>query len=342
MKQISPQELFKCIEELLACDAFELHITPSSDDGLDIYIPYMMNDALECYFFMTSVQMKGHYVKELSNKTAVELLETQTLPALIFRQDSNNVFTIWFKQCHQILNCYRYDQTGHFWRQGAEHWRRLVYIVGTIYDKYEYMGDTVCNKKELALLPLMEFAPFRMYSPINDSIDDYYYDTKSGITCIRELAREANDSFYLFLLRIYEIFPFSFVTRILGYFLNQPGRIKLYQNIYQKIIDASCSYSERSYPDHLAKQIQLERESADRTLKHHGFSGTYPLFNKNNTQIYAVEEHPFTILEAQDYSFRIQFMVSETKASRHPLHFGFFHKSGNTGRIEKNLHFLDS
>ena len=113
MKQISPQELFKCIEELLACDAFELHITPSSDDGLDIYIPYTM-----------------------------------------------------------------------------------------------------------------------------------------------------------FLLRIYEIFPFSFVTRILGYFLNQPGRIKLYQNIYQKIIDASCSYPERSYPDHLAKQIQLERESAfSRLLK---------------------------------------------------------------------------
>ena len=58
-------------------------------------------------------------------------------------------------------------------------------------------------------------------------------------------------------------------------------------------------------------------------------------------QIHAVEEHPFTILESENFSFRIQFMVSETSASEHPLHFGFFKKNGNRGRVEETLDFLN-
>ena len=49
----------------------------------------------------------------------------------------------------------------------------------------------------------------------------------------------------------------------------------------------------------------------------------------------AVEEHPFTIFEAEDFVFRIQFMVSVSSKENQILNFGFFKGRGNKGWIEK-------
>ena len=46
-----------------------------------------------------------------------------------------------------------------------------------------------------------------------------------------------------------------------------------------------------------------------------------------------MEEHPFTILEAKDFPFRIQLMVSETAGSCRGLNAGFFDAKGNRGQI---------
>ena len=54
----------------------------------------------------------------------------------------------------------------------------------------------------------------------------------------------------------------------------------------------------------------------------------------------AVEEHPFTIFEAEDFVFRIQFMVSVSSKENQMLNFGFFKGRGSKGWIEKKIENL--
>ena len=187
----------------------------------------------------------------------------------------------------------------------------------------------------------MEFAPFRMYSPIRESLDDYYPETAAGLSVMRTYAKAVNDHLLLFLLLLYKYFPGRFTSSIIFRSMNRPKRSRLYEYIYKKMTEASKKYPERCYFSELDTLISDERTSVEQNLKSCGFSGTYPLFHRGNQQILAVEEHPFTILEAEDYSFRIQFMVSTARGADHPLNYGFFKKMGNTGQIEKDLGFLD-
>ena len=82
-----------------------------------------------------------------------------------------------------------------------------------------------------------------------------------------------------------------------------------------------------------------------------GFSGQYPLFKKVNgkrrMEVLAMEEHPFTVLESEQFRFKIQFMVSETNAAHGAdcqtaaaLNAGFFRKRGNRGWIAKDINAI--
>lgn len=363
MTLISLDELQKYLSEILACDAFELHT-----DSENAYIPYMMNDALECYLHFSGIQLTGHYLPDFEGETTFELISSETRPGIIFRQGTENLFTLWFSSCCRALACYRYDQIGHFWVEGQEHWRRLVYIVGTIWDKYEYMGGQVCTEAEQKLLPLMEFAPFRMYSPIHgfeapmesagsaasavaalldfprgprtprrslDPLAAIYPDSRRGLETMTALAREADDRFFLFLLYLYRRLPFSWMKKTLHRAMNRPGRIPLYELLFQKIQDAASVYPARDYGPARNERICRMRSEVSRRMQEQGFSGQYPLFQKGRFQILAMEEHPFTILEASDFDFRIQLMESETAVEDFRTNAGFFQKKNNRSRISQ-------
>ena len=115
----------------------------------------------------------------------------------------------------------------------------------------------------------------------------------------------------------------------------------LYELIANKVSEASAFYPTRNYSDEIANKIKQTREEITSTLKAKGFLGSYPLFTKNTMQIFVAEEHPFTILDWEHYSFRTQFMVSTSNKPCEQLHYGFFSKSGNVGRIETSLNFLE-
>lgn len=341
MNKLSLKELENYIKEILECNAFELHSdnhsyteTDNPNSYSNYYIPYMMNDALECYILLKNCRMTGKFLADIKEKMHIECISN----AIIFHQGTENVFTLWFEETFLILKCFRYDRIGHFWVNGAEHWRRLVYIIGTMYDKYEYMGNQVCNKKEMALLPLMEFAPFRMYSPIHESLDQYYMESKDSLKCISALARQVKDRKFLALLKLYAIIPSHIMKNVLFHALNHPNRQKLYELIFYKVQEASMEYPERSYHPALNIEIENARKQVTQQLHQAGFHGSYPLFHKENQQILAMEEHPFTILEAKDFSFRIQFMFSEVSKDKEipqalPLNIGFFHKKNYRCRI---------
>lgn len=337
----------------------------------DYYIPYMMNDALECYLILKNCHMTGEYIppdenegredlgEDFENHTTGELIQEENRQGLIVRQGQQNTFTLWFSELQEEMNCYQYHRIGHFWVSGQEQWRRLVYMVGTIYDKYLYMvpsmgawSETVCNAQEQELLKLMEFPPFRRWSPIGTSLESAYPSTLEGILCMKQFAKEAGDSTYEKWLSFYEKqfrsrekasqpsrFFRNMVIHLLKRGLTQallsPKREALYERIHQKINEASQLYQERHYPALLEQEIQQKRENVHKALIKEGFQGNYPCYKKENQQIYAVEEHPFTILEAETFKFRIHLMVSQTGKNGESMQSGFFRGRGNKGYIIK-------
>lgn len=341
-EKISSERLQAYLEEILACEALELHQSVKQEEQtISYYIPYMMNDAMECYLLLTGGRMVGEFLPELQGETSVGYTEYSGTKGLIFRQGEGNVFTLWFEECFRVLQCYRYDQIGHFWVEGQEQWRRLVYMIGTMHDKYHYMGEPVCNEQEKELASLMHFGPFRYYSPVNMSLDDYYEDTKAGLETMRKLTEEAGDRRFLRWLDWYERLPFrSRINGILAKKLNHPARCRLYEQIAGKVQNASSLYASREYPEELDEEIRSQRQKVGKELEKRGFSGEYPLFYKGNLQVLAMEEHPFVVLESEYYKFRIQFMVSETKKGSSRWNEGFFEKMGNRGWIARDLNGL--
>ena len=212
-------------------------------------------------------------------------------------------------------------------------------MIGTIFDKYTYIGDVACNAEERELLSLITFAPFRYWSPVREDLESKYPDAVVGIQCMQKLAEEAGDiayrrmtEVYLFLYRL-RIFPMGFLTRKLARELNKPARTVLYELIYNKVCKASAQYLERDYGESLNQKIREKRSRVEQELQMQGFYGQYPLFRKENEMILATEEHPFTVLESDDFSFRIQLMVSKTKDVNPTLNAGFFDGADRSGTI---------
>lgn len=335
-------EVYKKLAEIMKYQVFELYSDTDENERKSYYMPYMMNDALECYLILENCRITGKYLSEFKGEMTGYLAENDGSVALIVRQGENNVFTLWFEEIKEEMRCYQYHQIGHFWVKGQEHWRQLVYIIGTIYDKYEYLGDSVCTDKEKELLPLMEFAPFRKWSPIKESLDEKYQDTIDGVRYMELLALEAGDRIIKMLLKYYQKNPFLWIKRLIEYLLCSRNGKGIYEIIWKKVETASLEYSQRDYGEKLNTEIVKQRQEITEILESRGFCGTYPFFQRGRVQIVAAEEHPFTILEAEDFNFRIQFMVSVSKDDSKIRNSGFFKGRKNRGWIEKDLEFLEN
>lgn len=335
---IAMKRLLEYLEELIACNALELVRRPESD-STNIYIPYMMNDAVECYLILKGCKVTGDMPERIPQGTSLQSTENGSKRGIIICLPDGSRISLWFLECEKVMELYQYHQIGHFWMKGQEQWRQLVYMIGTIFDKYTYIGETACNAEERELLPLITFAPFRYWSPVHEDLESRYPDAVAGIQCMQKLAQEAGDraykritGVYLFLFRL-RILPMGLLTRKLARALNKPARTALYELIYNKVYKASAQYQERDYGETLNKKIREKRSRVEQELNMQGFSGEYPLFQKENEMILATEEHPFTVLESEDFSFRIQLMVSKMKDAKPALNAGFFDGNDRSGTI---------
>lgn len=335
-------DAYRKLAEIMKHQVFELHSHTDENGMQNCFIPYMMNDALECYLILKDCRITGRYLPGFAGKTEAYLTENNGSDVLVMKQGEENVFTLWFEELQENLCCYQYHQIGHFWVSGQEQWRQLVYIIGTIYDKFEYLGTEVCTEEEIELLPLMEFAPFRAWSPVNESLDEHYPDTLEGVDYMRKLALECGNKRFAKLLDFYKKKPAIWLERLIENFLTGTKGMGLYRITCEKVKAASEGYPQRDYGAAVNTEIQKQREKVTQTLHSKGFQGNYPCFQRDDMQIVAAEEHPFTILESEDFNFRIQFMVSESKLDFAVVNAGFFKGRGNRGWIEKDLKFLDS
>ena len=306
------KEPFRHLAEILRADAFEITLNKETGDYL---IPYMMNDAVECYLRLQQARFTGEFLAD-EKVLSAQVAKEQDRYILVIRQESGNTFTVLFHEIEELCQRYQYHRIGHFWVKGQEHWRRLVYMVGTVYDKYQYLGSEYCNSQERKLLKMMEFAPFRYWSPIHESLDKYYTDTQEGLEIMWELAGEAGDWFYQKMVRIYGVLKCRWMSGVLSRMLLLSGRQKLYHLIEQKIEAASMEYPVRDYGEKRNLEIEEIRHRIAAVLKEKGFEGSYPVFIKNNMlKIQVVEEHPYVIsdMEYEDFEFRIHLMVWDEK-----------------------------
>lgn len=204
----NPSEEFSMLNEIFEQQVFELCIHEENGQKA-YYIPYMMNDALECYLILEHCRMTGEYQPETDENEeegpcSGQLEEKDDIFGLIVRQGQDRVFTLWFRSIRKVLKCYQYHAIGHFWQEGQEQWRRLVYILGTIHDKYQYLGEEVCSREEQELLKLAEFSPLRRWSPLGDPAEPPAPSSEEGIEAMKALARETGDRAYERLLMLYE------------------------------------------------------------------------------------------------------------------------------------------
>lgn len=339
-----PKE-FEKLAEIFRQEVFELYESESAKTEKDYFIPYMMNDAVEDYLVLKNCRLVGRYLteKELEadsksedgeGKISGKAAREGESYVLIVRQGNDNVFTLHFQEIEERVKYYQYHQIGHFWVKGQEQWRQLVYQIGTIYDKYEYLGEAACNEEEMQVLRLMEFPPFRFWSPVSESLEDKYDFTDEGLEAMEEIAHRAKDARYVKWIRLYRKLPVGWVEKILSRRLLSHEREGLYQWICEKVKAGSEKYPERDYGEKLNDEIHKKREKIHQMLLAKGFQGTYPEYRREGMQVIAAEEHPFTLMEFEDFRFRVQFMVSECgKDQENKKNCGFFWGKGRRGSI---------
>ena len=325
-------QMQKKLETIFEHQVFELCGPFATETGNDYYVPYMMNDALEDYLILKNGRMVGEYLHDTELEQQMQLAEDENGFVLAVRQGEENAFTLYFERIEESVEFYQYHEIGHFWVKGQEQWRQLVYIIGTINDKYQFSGKDSCNEAELEILPLMEFAPFRYWSPIHESLSDWYPDTYGGVELAKKLAKEAGDKSLYRWICLYEKFPREALSKWIGKMLLHPRRESFYEVIWKRVEAASQGYPKRTYSKDIAAEIEQIRENVQKELGKRGFEGTYPVYTKEDTQIRVMEEHPFTIMEWDHYKFRVQFMVSKCKNQKRNS--GFFKGPGRKGWIE--------
>ena len=320
--------------QIFEYQVFELQVE-EKDENQTGYVPYMMNDAIECYLSFHGLRISGKYDKDYEGEMWAQLEEREGRYGLIVHQGEESVFTMWFDEIMEHTNCYWYHEIGHFWREGAEQWRQLVYMIGTIREKYRFLGEEVCNDQEMEIMSLIEFAPFYYYFPINEDPEEWYEKSEEGLWCMRNLAMQAGDKDYLKWIDKYEKHPTKRMEMTLAKKLQDPKRQDLYELICEKVCNASDSYPARNYGERINEKIQRYREQVDKKLKEQGFMGTYPQYESEHLWVQVTEEHPFTILESEDFKFKIQLMISECRDKHPRKNAGFFNGWGRNGKIKR-------
>lgn len=314
---ITEEEAGHLLEMLVDSDAVELQILPEKKEAEKklVRIPYMMNDAVEYYLEIEGCIIRGSWETEEGTEE-FSFVQNGASKGLILRQLSGNIVTIWYQNILRVAECYQYHMIGHNWRKisGEENLRRLVNLLCVMHDKVTYLGGEFCNEQEKEWYRLAEFGPLRYFSPITESILEWYPESEEGACAMIRLAKKAGDDGYVRLLEKYleDLRNGKRLERritSLAKELLHRSHFQIYQVLEEEIRKASESWKVRDYGQKINEEIQRYRRQTEENYKKLGYEGCYPLlvFKRGNTKqiLQFFEEHPFTVLEYADYEFRI-------------------------------------
>lgn len=349
IQELNQEQLQNIIEELLDWDALELQIREDRDEQpAEVLFPYLMNDATEYFVRLQDCRIQGSWCGDKKGVLSVafeteEIDEAETVDdggVLLITQDNGTILRISYNRALEEMHCYQYHRIGHDWRREKDHLRirRLVNLLCVLHDKCSYLGEAASTETERKISLLMEFQPFCYWTPINDSIEEWYPESLEGIYAMEDLAEEAKDTVYLELLQQYRLFWENLDESLTGKRMQkQLFKLREKQNLLQralvlpehegildlleqKIEAESLHWEPRSYSPELTLQMEEERRKKEETYQRKGYQGSYPLLWKTEEtesgdvkerKLLFVEEHPFTELEWSDYCFRIFTIVQD-------------------------------
>lgn len=313
------EQIIDYIFELCENGVFEIW---SPDNSNQIFIPYMMNDALECYIVLEDAVKVGEPQNELKAQTQVMVHQEENGRfVLVAKQGDENTYTLFFSRAHLEKKYYRFDGICHFWDKGQEHWGQLVYTIGTMFDKYAFLGEESCNREEKYLLPLIEYAPFRAYAPAKQLFEELYDTTRKGTFRMMCVAIKAHDFLFAIENVPYLLFQNSKLQQWLTKKLRNIKHYALYNYLYEQTMAAASKYSDRVYKEY---DLEGSRKQLEKELFAKGYEGSYPDFQKENKYLRVVEERPFTIMDWDDFVLRKRLMISECNGRKKGYHLGYF------------------
>ena len=300
-------DLAEDLQRLSDYDAIELYVKEETGQA---FIPYMMSDAVECFIQFDDCTIRGQWLPDNSEEITFSVITNEDKRGLVLRQGESNVITIWYKKAIKYMECYQYHRIGHFWVKGQPQWRRLTYAIGTIYDKATFMGVENCSREELQMMPIMEFGPFRYWTPLKESLDYYYDDSLEGIVAMKLIAMKIEDKRLLKIVNKYEkhVLAGTMTERLLKKLATELCKCdKLYSYLNIQLDKASSYYQERRYSPEEESKIANMRNNAVKPYLKKGYKGKYPVLCKRNKKVVFYEEQPYVIrdFEYNDFKFKI-------------------------------------
>ena len=297
-KELTPQELVQYVRDICDAEALELMLR-----GNRVYIPYMMSDAVEAWCVLEDAEVPEDMPEDTENVIDAVALCAEGRQGICLRTEDGICGTIWYRRARYRQTLYQYHRIIHCWKTGYEHMRMLVYMVGTISDKLTFLGEEVVNDRERELIPLIEYKPFRDFSPIGESLDEWYPDSEKGRSVMADMAEAAGEEELAKLIR--ENGPEE------GIRSRMAASGKLFQLLYGRICQASSAYPVRRYAPAEENRQQAMRREADRRLKKAGYGGIYPDYEKDGEKITVLEEHPFALPGADELEFALHILSQD-------------------------------
>lgn len=265
----------------------------------EIYLVYMMTDAIESILVLEQAVMTGEFDRQYEGECtgSITTLEDGNY-MLVVRQGQDNAFTVRFRaiRCEETL--YDYHMIGHFWMEDYEILRHLTYQIGLIYEKAAYMGESYCNQKEQALLPLYDLAPLRKYICVYWEENESFSSTTKAIDTAIQIASAIQDTSLVHLFKQYRRFVdkdrqyricCGYYERKIMKAFAKAKHWKFAKQIFLLIQDAAKDYEQPSFGSQKDQWIKKSRKALQEK---------YP-------DQWILEEHSFCIGESFSYRFHI-------------------------------------
>lgn len=292
-------EVLEKLVQLLEQNQFELIFTEQ-----DIRLVYLMNDAVESFLVFQNARMTGKYRDDYDGELEATL-EKQGQKFVLIVHQGDTVVTLFFENLIQENHFYEYGTIAHFWVKKYEYLRQLEYRLAILRDKYDYLGEDACSKKEKQLAQLVDFPPLNYccYPAVPAKYivprENPWEPSEDALMVMEELAERAGDRFLKVVLKLYRKYPIPFLAKRIGNMLHRNRHSKVVDLIDREIQEASKKYPCRYF----GRDIELKVHQTMNAVKERQNQ-----LKEKGQQSVILREEPFTT--AQDsIAYKIYLMI---------------------------------
>ena len=250
-----PDTFYK-LAELLEQDQFELLLSKNRIKDMnrkqDIFLVYLMNDAVESFLVFHNATITGQYKSEYEGEILAVLDRKEEEYVLVVHQ-GDSVITLFFEELLQQNNLYNYGELGHFWVKGYEYLRLLEYRLAILRDKCDYLGMDCSTPEERKLASLVEFPPLNYccYPAVPEKYivprENPWQPSNEAINLMIEIAKEAEDKLCVHILSYYKKNRSKIMSRLIARMLHRKKHIKIIRILTKKLKKAASIYPVRSF-----------------------------------------------------------------------------------------------